>query len=160
MNLEGFLKTHGVDHEFVEKRATVHTADAADATGIPLERITKSLVVLGETGTAYIAVIPGTHRTRLKEVARAVGERKVRLCPFEDAHKFSGYPPGATPPVNHHKIKAVVVDEALLQWEWIYGGGGTNERLVKLRAADVVRLNGATVAAISEAPVAREDGGR
>ena len=50
MNLEGYLKTQGVEFEFVEKRATVHTADAADATGIPLERITKSLVVLGETG--------------------------------------------------------------------------------------------------------------
>jgi len=160
MNLEGYLKAQGVEFEFVEKRATVHTADAADATGIPLERITKSLVVLGETGVAYVAVIPGTHRTRLKEVARAVGEKKVRLCPFEEAHKFSGYPPGATPPVNYHKIKSVVVDEVLMQWDWIFGGGGTNERLVKLHPADVVRLNNASVGVISEAPVAQEGGSR
>ena len=156
MNLEGYLKTQGVEFEFVEKRATVHTAEAADATGIPLARITKALVVLGETGAAYVAVIPGTHRTRLKEVARAVGEKKVRLCPFEEAHKFSGYPPGATPPVHFRKVEAVVVEAALLEWEEIYGGGGTNERLVKLRAADVVRLNGAVVAVIAEAPAARE----
>ena len=61
---------------------------------------------------------------------------------------------------NYHKIKAVVVDEVLRQWEWIYGGGGTNERLVKLRTEDVVRLNGAAVAAISEAPAAREGADR
>jgi Cys-tRNA(Pro) deacylase len=152
MNLEGFLKAQGVPFEFVEKKSTVHTVDAASATGIPLERITKSLVVLGEGGAAYVAVIPGTHRTRLKEVARAVGEKKVRLCPFEDAHKFSGYPPGATPPVNHQKVKAVVVDDALRQWEEIYGGGGTNERLVKLRTEDVIRLNGGLTGPISEPP--------
>ena len=34
----------------------------------------------------------------------------------------------------------------------IYGGGGTNERLVKLRTEDVIRLNGGLVAAISEPP--------
>jgi len=142
--LESYLKAHGGPFEFVEKKSTVPTAGATD---IPLERITKSLVVLGETGAAYEAVIPGTHCTRLMEVAHAVGEKKVWLCPFEAAHQFSGYPPGAPPQVNHHKIKGVVGDAALRQWEEIYGGGGTNKRFVKLRTDDVIRMNGGLVAA-------------
>ena len=147
--LETYLKGQNVEFDLIEKANTVHTADAAAATGIPLETITKSLVCLGDDGKAYMAVIPGTHKLRPKEVARAFGLKKVRLCPFDDAHKFSGYPPGATPPVNHEKIAGVVVAEALLQWETIYGGGGTNERLLQIKTEDVIRLTGGQVRDIS-----------
>ncbi len=148
--LETYLKNEGVDCHWVEKANTVHTADAAAATGIPLERITKSLVCLGDDGKAYVAVIPGPRKLRPKEVARVFGLKKVRLCPFDDAHQFSGYPPGATPPVHYRKVAGVVVDASLLAFARIYGGGGTNERLLEISSTDVVRLNGASVADISE----------
>lgn len=149
MDLEGFLKREGVTYELVRKKTTVHTSDAAEATGIPLERITKSLVCLGSDGQAYVAIIPGTRRLRPKEVARALGLKKVTLCPTEKAHKYSGYPPGATPPIHYRSVAGVVVDASLLQFDEVYGGGGTNELLVKMQTGDVVRLNEATVHSIS-----------
>lgn len=150
--LETWLKQQDITFELIEKANTVHTADAAAATGIPLERITKSLVCLDPDKNAYVAVIPGTHKLRPKEVAKTFGVKKVRMCPFEDAHKYSGYPPGATPPLNHEKVKGVVIDRTLLQWEEVYGGGGTNEKLLKLRSEDLVRLTGDRVADISIPP--------
>jgi len=150
--LETWLKQQHLDFELIPKANTVHTADAASATGIPLERITKSLVCLDGDQYAYVAVIPGTHRLRPKAVAKTFGVKKIRLCPFEEAHRYSGYPPGATPPLHHAAVKGVVIDRALLHWDEIYGGGGTNETLLKLRTEDLVRLTGNRVADLSIAP--------
>ncbi len=140
--LETWLKQQNLEFELIEKANTVHTADAAEATGIPLERITKSLVCLDSDKKAYVAVIPGTHKLRPKEVARAFGVKKVRMCPFDDAHHYSGYAPGATPPLHHAKVEGVIMDQSLQAWDWVYGGGGTNELLLKLRSEDLIRLNG------------------
>jgi Cys-tRNA(Pro)/Cys-tRNA(Cys) deacylase len=150
--LETYLKHENVDARFIDKANTVHTADAAEATGIPLEYITKSLVCLGDDGKAYVAVIPGPRKLRPKEVARVFGLKKVRLCPFDEAHQYSGYPPGATPPLHYRNVAGVVMDASLLQLERMYGGGGTNERLLEIATADAVRLNQARVADITEVP--------
>jgi len=50
-----------------------------------------------------------------------------------------------------HKIKMqVVVDKKLLQFETIFGGGGDRTKLLELKTSDVVRLNNAVVAEITE----------
>ena len=147
--LKSYLATHGIAHEFITKTHTIHTADAAEATGIPLEQITKSLACLGSDGKAYVAIIPGTCKIDFKAVAREFALKSVRLAPFEQAHQFTGYPPGATPPLAYAKITGVVVDQALQRFEWIYGGGGTNEQLMKIRTADVIAANHALVASIT-----------
>ena len=99
MNLSDYLNKNRVSYEFIDKKSTIHTADAAAATGISLERITKALVCLGDDNQAYIAIIPGDRHLRIKEVAKAFNLKKARLCPFDEAHKYSGYAPGATPSV-------------------------------------------------------------
>jgi Cys-tRNA(Pro)/Cys-tRNA(Cys) deacylase len=152
MNLEFFLKSKGAVYKFIEKAPTVHTADAATATGIPAQLITKSLVCIGDDGKAYVAIIPGNKKLRPKSVAQAFGLKKIRLCPFEQAHKYSGYPPGATPPVYYRAVAGVVLDKELLERDELYGGGGSNSRLIRIRTQDVVRLNRAVVRSISYNP--------
>lgn len=148
MNLEAYLREQAVPFEFIAKTHTVHTADAAAATGLPLEQITKSLVCLAPDGAAYMAIIPGTCKVNLKAVAEVLAVPKLRLCPFAEAHQYSGYPPGGTPPVHYANVAGVVLDQSLLQFEWLYGGGGDNERLIKLKTTDVARLNRAVVAEV------------
>jgi len=144
------LESLGIPHEFLQKPHTVHTADAARATGLPLEQITKSLACFGSDGKAYIAIIPGTRKLDFKALSAALGRKSVRMVPFEQAHTFTGYPPGATPPLAYANIAGSVVDASLMAFEWIYGGGGTNEQLIRLPVADVVRANNASVAIISK----------
>jgi Cys-tRNA(Pro)/Cys-tRNA(Cys) deacylase len=146
------LESSKVAHEFVEKTHTVHTADAAAATGIPLEQITKSLACFGSDGKAYVAIIPGTHKLDFKALASVLGLKSMRMVPFDQAHTVTGYPPGATPPLAYAGITRTVVDETLLAFEWIFGGGGTNELLLRVPVADVIRVNGSAVARISKPP--------
>ena len=84
---------------------------------------------------------------KIKNVSNS---KKVRLVPFEEAENYSGYLPGATP-VIHHKLKMrVFLDEKLIKFESIYGGGGTRTKLLEMKVSDVIQFNEATVADITE----------
>jgi Cys-tRNA(Pro) deacylase len=150
MELEEYLKKTGVWYNFVEKPETIHTADAAESAGIELKRVTKSLVILDQDKNPILAIIPGDARLSFAKVKDAANAKKVRLVPFEEAEKYSGYLPGATPMV-HHKIKMkVILDKKLLQYASIYGGGGERTKLLELKTEELIRLNDAIAADITE----------
>jgi Cys-tRNA(Pro)/Cys-tRNA(Cys) deacylase len=149
MSLEAYLEQNKVWHRFVEKQETVHTADASQTTGIDLHRITKNLVSVTDSGEHVVLIVPGDMRVNLKEAAKALGVRNVRLMPFDQSEQISGYPPGGTPSLGFKARMRVVVDKELEGFETFYCGGGSRDRLLEVRFADVVRLNGAVVAAIT-----------
>lgn len=145
--LAKYLKDKGVWFRILEKETTVHTADAAAKTGIPLERITKSLVFISND-IPILAIVPGNCRVDEKKLTNALKLRNVELAPFDLAKKYSGYEPGATCPVCH-KIERVVVDKRVLKHKTVFGGGGNRKRLIELKPKDIIKLNNAIVADIS-----------
>jgi len=81
----------------------------------------------------------------------ALGVKNVRLMPFGEAEAISGYPPGGTPSVGHRTPMRAVMDVELTEFETLYCGGGSRDRLLEVRVEDVIRLNNAVVAPISRA---------
>ena len=150
MNLEGFLKRNRIWYRFVDKRDTVHTADAAQATGIELHRITKNLVSVTGEGEYVVLIVSGDRRVNLKRAANALGVKNVSLMPFGRAEAISGYKPGATPSINFRTQMRVVIDSELTKYRTIYCGGGTRDRLLELLVEDVISLNEAIIADISK----------
>ena len=150
MDLEAFLSDSGIWHRFIEKTETVHTADASRATGIDLSTITKNLVCRTSTGGYALLVIPGDRRVSLQKAAQALKVGNIQLLGFREAEEVSGYPPGGTPSVHHKTALDVVIDTSVLTHETIFCGGGTRGRLLELRTQDIVNLNKATTADISE----------
>lgn len=148
MELEEYLKGKNLWHKFIEKEETVHTADAAKATGLELARITKSLVLKTDEGPV-MAIIPGNRKLSFEKLKKVVG--KARLVPFEEAKNYSGYEPGATPMIHHKVPMKVVVDESLLSDEVIYGGGGSRNKLLGMKVKDIIEENNAIVADITYA---------
>ncbi|MBS7644756.1 MAG: aminoacyl-tRNA deacylase [Candidatus Bathyarchaeia archaeon] len=150
MELECFLRSKGVWYRLLNKPSTIHTKDASRVTGIPLNRITKSLVFKAD-GKPVLAVIPGDAKVDESKLAKVLGVRRVELASLEEAEKFSGYSPGGTPPVHHAGIEHVIFDIKLISLETIYGGGGAKDRLLELRVEDALKLTGGLVADISKA---------
>ena len=150
MDLEGYLKENGVWYRFVAKPETVHTADASRETGIQLNRITKNLVCKTSDGDYALLIVPGNRKVNLRKAAQALNRRNVRLLGFDEAEPVSGYAPGGTPSVHHKTRMNVVLDSTLLDQETVFCGGGSRDRLLELKTKDVVRLDNATVADISE----------
>jgi len=147
MNLIAYLKLNNIWFNMLEKRSTVHTAEAAAATGLPLERVTKSLVFLADD-QPVLAIIPGTCKVDKGKLKAVLGARNVRIVTFTEAERYSGYPPGATPPVHHKKITRIVMDQRVMAFNTVYGGGGSRRKLIELRPQDIQRLNNAIVSDI------------
>jgi len=146
LDLKKFLDNNNVWHQFVRKSETIHTADAAQVTGIELHKVTKNLVSVTDTGEYIFLIVPGDSKVNLKEVARMLGVKKVRLVPFSDAEKISGYPPGGTPSIGHKTQMRTLIEKELLNFDTVYCGGGSRDKLLKIRVQDIVKLNDAMIA--------------
>ncbi len=149
MSLHEYLKKEGIWHRFISKQETVHTADAAQATGIDLHRITKNLISITDTREYVVLIIPGDRRVDLRRAAEALGVRNVSLMPFDDIESISGYPPGGTPSVGHKTRMRAVVDAELVELGTMYCGGGSRDLILEIRVKDVINLTSAIIAPIS-----------
>ena len=154
MDFKGYLEELKIWYRFIDKEETIHTRDAAKAAGVDLNRLTKSLVLLDHDGAPLVAIIPGNAKVDLKKVKKLLGLRKVRLCSFDRAHEYSGYDPGGTPPLGY-KVKdiKVVIDQKLMKYKTIYGGGGKRDLLIEINPEDVVKVNAAEVADICKSDI-------
>ena len=72
----------------------------------------------------------------------------MNLVRFNDAVKYSGYLPGATPPICHKNNMIVVVDAEVMKFTTVFGGGGVRDKLIELNSQDIVSLNKAIIADI------------
>jgi Cys-tRNA(Pro)/Cys-tRNA(Cys) deacylase len=147
MDLKRYLEENKVWHRFISKpRPSQQTLESASMTGLPPERVSKSLVLLDDKHNPYIIIIPGSKKLDFAKVKAVFGLKKVHLALPDDAKNYSGYEPGETPPIHHLKPVKVGLDESFLQYETMYGGGGDKSLIVELKVSDVIRLNGAVVA--------------
>jgi Cys-tRNA(Pro)/Cys-tRNA(Cys) deacylase len=150
MDLEAYLKATGIWHRFLKKPETVHTEDASHVTGIALKRITKNLVCKTSDGCYVLLIIQGDRRVSLRKAAQVLNTRNVQLLSSAEAETVTGYPPGGTPSVHHKTQMTVIIDSNLLGYESVFCGGGSRDKLLELKIEDVIRLNSAIVADISE----------
>lgn len=97
-----------------------------------------------------MAIIPGNSKLKIDAVEKITGINKLHLIPFNQAKKYSGYLPGATPPVGHKNQMPTIIDQNLLNFETVFGGGGTRDKIIELKTKDVVRLNNAAIGNISD----------
>ena len=148
MNLDEYLIRNNVWHRFIQKAETIHTSDAAKATGVELRRVTKNLVSITDDGRHVLLIVPGDRKVDLEKAAKILGVKHLRLVAFDQAEKISGYPPGGTPSVGHKEKMRVLLDKTLLDYDTVYCGGGSRNRLLELKVQDIIRLNDATVGEI------------
>ncbi|MGQ9544041.1 MAG: aminoacyl-tRNA deacylase [Candidatus Bathyarchaeia archaeon] len=150
LSIDEYLAQNNVWHRFLQKTETVHTSDAAKVTGIELRRVTKNLVSVTDNGEHVLLIVPGDKKVDLEKAAETLGVKKLRLVAFDQAEKISGYPPGGTPSIGHKERMRVLLDRTLLDYETVYCGGGSRNRLLELRVQDIIRLNETVIADIGQ----------
>jgi prolyl-tRNA editing enzyme YbaK/EbsC (Cys-tRNA(Pro) deacylase) len=150
--LEDFLHRHGVEAsiERVPGKAPTSRA-AADLLGVPVRAIAKTLVLHGD-GTWVAAVLQGDRRLDLLRLSRALGISGLRMARAHEVREQTGYPPGGVAPVAFLRQPRVVIDTALHEGRTgaVIAGGGREDLVLRIRVEDIVRLNHALVAPISE----------
>ena len=148
--LAEYVHAQGIDAEIVAPGVPMPTVSrAAEAIGVSEEQIIKCLLFQDRaTGKLVLAIASGTGRIDRNRLAAAAGLKRPSLADAATVLAATGYPAGGVPPFGHAAPLAVVVDRRAAALEIVYGGGGSENLLLRVRPADVLRLTGGIVADI------------
>ena len=149
LNLTAYLKANKAEFEFIEKSTTHHATDASRASGIPLDRIVKTIVFVDSQDKPVVGVVRADCKVSRHKLEVCSGLRKLQIASDEAAEKATGFPTGGIPPVGYRKRLPVYLDNRVMEAGSVWCGWGTRTRLMHLKTADIVRLSGGTAADIA-----------
>ncbi|MFG2086088.1 MULTISPECIES: Cys-tRNA(Pro) deacylase [unclassified Spirillospora] len=121
---------------------------AADALGIPHGRIFKTLLA-DVDGRLTVGVVPVSATLDLKALAAAAGGKKARMADPRDAERATGYVVGGISPLGQRRTLPTVIDASVSALPSVYVSAGRRGLQIELAPADLVRLTGASLAAIA-----------
>jgi Cys-tRNA(Pro)/Cys-tRNA(Cys) deacylase len=121
----------------------------AQAIGLPLNQVFKTLVARGDRSGVLLAVLPGDRELDLKALARLSGDRKVEMAPLKEVQPLTGYIRGGVTALAGKKDYPVYVDELINAHERIAVSAGVRGTQMVLAPQDYLRAVKATVGAIS-----------
>ncbi|MFC6886230.1 MULTISPECIES: Cys-tRNA(Pro) deacylase [Actinomadura] len=128
--------------------AESYGAAAADALGVPHERVFKTLLAEVD-GRLTVGVVPVSGTLDLKALAAAAGGKKAQMADPRDAERATGYVVGGISPLGQRRRLPTVVDESASGFATVYVSAGRRGLQIELAPADLVRLTGARLAAIA-----------
>jgi Cys-tRNA(Pro)/Cys-tRNA(Cys) deacylase len=137
------LHTYEVDADTPNYGAVV-----AEALGADPGRVFKTLVTEVD-GVLTVAIVPVTGDVDLKALAAAAGGKRAAIADRDLAERTTGYVRGGISPLGQRKRLPTVLDASALDGELIFVSAGKRGLQVRLAPQDLVRLTGATVAAIA-----------
>jgi Ala-tRNA(Pro) deacylase len=146
-----YLDEHRVAHEVVDHQQTFSAVQEADASGVPPDHASKTMVL--RDGNQYrLAVIPASHRLDLHKV-RDLLEASQRLRLASEAEMeadFASFEVGALPPLGPMLPATELLDGRLLDHAQILCAGGDRRHSVLVDPRDLARISDARVADICE----------
>lgn len=148
------LREKGHPHEPVMLDDAARTAQqAADALGIAVGQIAKSIIFRRKSDDAAVLVIAsGDRRVDEKKVDALVG--KTGRADAEFVKTKTGYSIGGVSPVAHAQPPVTLIDRELFRFDEIWAAAGHPHGVFKLHPRDLERLTGAPVADVVQAPAA------
>jgi Cys-tRNA(Pro) deacylase len=138
-------KALGVDvHPREYPDGTRTAADAAEAIGVELGQIVKSLVFAVD-GEVVIALVSGDNRLDEAKLAAAAGGDEAWREDADTVREATGFPVGGVPPFGHKEPLRVFVDEDLLRYEELWASAGTNHHNFAITPTTLLRATGGRV---------------
>jgi Cys-tRNA(Pro) deacylase len=145
----------GVTFEVRVFDRSTHTAqDAADALGVEIGQIVKSLVfVAPQAGGGLdpiVCLVSGPNRVDVARLAAVTGEPDIRRATASEAHDLTGFPIGGIPPIGHSQPVRIVMDPDLGRFQTVWAAAGTGTAVFPVPPGTLRSLANATVAPITE----------
>jgi prolyl-tRNA editing enzyme YbaK/EbsC (Cys-tRNA(Pro) deacylase) len=126
---------------------------AADALGVALGQIAKSIIFRRKADDAAVLVVTsGDRRVDEKKVAALVG--RIGRADAEFVRARTGFAIGGVSPVGHATPPVTLIDRELLRFAEVWAAAGHPHGVFPLAPADLERLTGAPLADVTEAPAA------
>jgi prolyl-tRNA editing enzyme YbaK/EbsC (Cys-tRNA(Pro) deacylase) len=146
-DLEAYVLRLGLEAEIVRLTVETRTVEAAaEALRVTPDLIIKSLV-FESGGVPIVVVAGGTRPVQRKHLAAhlRIDVSSMRLASPHLVRASTGYPVGAVPPFGYPSPIKTLMDRALFNHEWVYGGGGEIQTLLKVKPEAILRATQAEV---------------
>lgn len=124
--------------------------EAAEALGVPGERVFKTLLVDAE-GSLAVGIVPVTGLLDLKALAAALGARRVVMADPALAERKTGYVVGGISPIGQRTRLRTVLDESALGFDTVLVSGGRRGFDIELSPHDLLQVTGGSSAEIARA---------
>lgn len=123
--------------------------EAAQALGLPAERVFKTLLARLDGRELVVAVVPVAALLDLKALAAAAGAKRAEMAPPADAERSTGYVVGGISPLGQRKKLRTCVDVTALDFPTVNVSAGRRGLELELDPRDLISLCDATVAPIA-----------
>ncbi|WP_018657236.1 Cys-tRNA(Pro) deacylase [Actinomadura flavalba] len=136
-------------HEYtVDPDAPSYGRAAADALGVPHERLFKTLLAAVD-GALTVGIVPVSSSLDLKALAAAAGGKKAVMAEPRDAERATGYVVGGISPLGQKRRLPTVLDASASAFATVYVSAGRRGLQIELAPADLIALTGAATAVIA-----------
>jgi Cys-tRNA(Pro)/Cys-tRNA(Cys) deacylase len=146
-----FLKQKKIPFEVVKYTHEAKGAEfAAKATGYPLQKTVKTLVVdLGENHYA-LALMPGNRELSMKRLAHVCRVKRAAMADSLAAERMTGYLVGGISPFGTKQKLPVVMEESLLRLDKVLINAGLRGTMLVMAPVDICNSLTCKVAGIAQ----------
>ena len=145
LNSMRMLEAQGVRYEVLSFPDTIHSAVGVAAYyGLPPAQVYKTLVVVLSQGKPALVLIAGDREIQLKQLAQALGEKKLRMATQKEAEAWTGLKVGRISALAlFQRGFPIYVDCAAAALDEIIVSAGQRGMDIRLTVPDLVRVTGA-----------------
>ena len=145
-----YLKKKMIPYEVVKYEHDEKGAEfAARATGYPLERTVKTLVVELDRESYCLALLPGHRELDLRKLASLCGVKRSAMVDIKTAERLTGYLVGGISPFGTRQRLESIMESSILNNEEIIVNAGQRGVMLKMAPNDIVTALGCRVLPIA-----------
>ncbi|HUG75198.1 MAG TPA: YbaK/EbsC family protein [Acidimicrobiia bacterium] len=137
----------GLDHEVVEYGPVASVEEAAEARGVDLRQVIKTIVVRRGEGDHVMVLVPGDRVIDWGKLRALLGVSRLSLAAADEAIEATGYAPGTITPFGSSTALPVIADALVTGLVSI--GGGAHGVAIHIDAADLIAHFDAEVAEVT-----------
>lgn len=141
------LEAMGIAYEAYTFDQSIHSAEGvAEAVGLPVEVVYKTLVVMTAEERPLLVLIAGDRELDLGRLAQALDQKKVRMATQKEAERYTRLKVGGISPLALlDRGLDVYIDRPALALEQILLSAGRRGINLRLRVEDLIQITGAEV---------------
>lgn len=152
--VQNYLDKAGVKYDVVKHKTVYTTFDLANTLKEKADKIAKTLLVKADKKYVLV-VLPAHYRVDMDKLKKLVKAKTVELAKELHMQKLFKVKPGSLTPFGRlHKLE-VLLDRTLLKAGKVLVGAGSFTEHLRLKAADLHKLEGATLGFLGTKAVAK-----
>lgn len=107
---EKFIKEQDLSIKPVKSKQATRTAqEAAQAHGVPVSNIVKSLVIKADKDF-FLVLCPGDKRVSLQQLKIVLDKKEIRMANADEVKEITGHSVGGVPPFGHKQsLKTIIL---------------------------------------------------